>query len=147
MVLLLMKLNVKNLMNNIITGYNYDTPEDAIVSLETAFSKKDIVNAIASKDFEAEAKIVLRRTNVEINEETVDLTAKLLELSLVEYILNNGFPDFSMVKRQFSELSEIDNHLFFIEEILIYENGETFSNIVFLTYENEKWKVAMTEEK
>lgn len=127
--------------------YSYDTPEQAIISLENAFSKKDIVNVVASKNFEAEAKIVLQRTNVEINEETIDLTAKLLELSLVEYILNNGFPDFSMVKRQFSELSEIDNDLYFIEETLIYEDGKTYSNIIFLTVEDNKWKVAMNEEK
>ncbi|MFD2938506.1 hypothetical protein [Flavobacterium notoginsengisoli] len=127
--------------------YNYDTPEKAIISLENAFSNKDIVNVVASKDFEAEAKIVLQRTNVELNEETIDLTAKLLELSLVEYILNNGFPDFSMVKRQFSELSEIDNDLYFIEETLIYEDGKTYSNIIFLTVEDNKWKVAMNEEK
>jgi predicted double-glycine peptidase len=128
-------------------NYNYNTPEQAIISLENAFSNKDIANVVASKNFEAEAKIALQRTNVELNEETIDVTAKLLKLSLVEYILNNGFPDFSMVKRQFSELSEMDNDLYFIEEMLIYENGETYSNIVFLTFENEKWKVAMTEEK
>jgi hypothetical protein len=128
-------------------NYSYDTPEQAIISLENAFSKKDIVNVVASKNFEAEAKIVLQRTNVELNEETIDLTAKLLELSLVEYILNNGFPDFSMVKRQFSELSEIDNDLYSIEETLIYEDGKTYSNIIFLTVEGNKWKVAMNEEK
>ncbi|MCC9073280.1 hypothetical protein ACFSJW_08540 [Flavobacterium artemisiae] len=128
-------------------SYSYNTPEQAIISLENAFSNKDIVNVVASKNFEAEAKIVLQRTNVELNEETIDLTAKLLELSLVEYILNNGFPDFSMVKRQFSELSEIDNDLYFIEETLIYEDGKTYSNIIFLTVEDNKWKVAMNEEK
>ncbi|WET02730.1 hypothetical protein P0R33_00065 [Flavobacterium sp. YJ01] len=134
-------------MNGIITSYNYNTPEQAIISLETAFSKKDIGNAVASKDFEAEAKIILRRTNVEINEDTVDLTAKLLELSLVEYIIENGFPDYSKVKRQFSELSKTDDDLYFIEETLIYENGQTYSNIIFLTVENKKWRVAMHEEK
>ncbi|MNR28778.1 hypothetical protein D3C85_1461200 [compost metagenome] len=134
-------------MNNFITDYNYYTPEQAIISLETAFSKKDIVNAVASKDFKAEAKIVLQRTNVEINEETVDLTAKLLELSLVEYILENGFPDYSKVKRQFSELSKTDDDMYYIEETLIYENGQTYSNIVFMTVENKKWRVAMHEEK
>ena len=127
--------------------YNYNTPEQAIISLENAFSNKDIVNVVASKNFEAEAKIVLQRTNVELDQETIDLTAKLLELSLVEYILNNGFPDFSMVKRQFSELSEIDNDLYSIEETLIYEDGKTYSNIIFLTVEDNKWKVAMNEEK
>jgi len=128
-------------------NYNYNTPEQAIISLENAFSNKDILNVVASKNFKAEAKIVLQRTNVELDEETIDLTAKLLELSLVEYILNNGFPDFSMVKRQFSELSEIDDDLYFIEETLIYEDGKTYSNIIFLTVEDNKWKVAMNEEK
>jgi lysyl-tRNA synthetase class II len=126
-------------------NYNYNTPEQAIISLENAYSKMDIVNVFASKDFEAEAKIVLQRTNVKLNEETIAETAKLLEISLVEHIQNNGFPDFTKVSRQFSELNEINQDLYFLEETLIYENGKTYKNIVFLTVENKRWKIAMIE--
>lgn len=128
-------------------NYNYDTPEQAIISLENAYSKMDIANVIASKDFITEAKITLQRADFEFNEETIAETAKLLELSLIENIQNNGFPDFTDVKRQFSEISEIDNDLYFLEETLEYENGDNYINIVFLTVKDRKWKVVMTEEK
>ena len=64
---------------------------------------------VASKNFEAEAKIVLQRTNMDLNQEAIDLTAKLLELSLVEYILENGFPDFSEVKDNFLNCLVVEN--------------------------------------
>jgi len=128
-------------------NYNYDTPEQAIISLENAYSKMDIANVIASKDFITEAKITLQRADFEFNEATIAETAKLLELSLIENIQNNGFPDFTDVKRQFSEISEIDNDLYFLEETLEYENGDNYINIVFLTVKDRKWKVVMTEEK
>jgi len=128
-------------------NYNYDTPEQAIISLENAYSKMDIANVIASKDFITEAKITLQRADFEFNEATIVETAKLLELSLIENIQNNGFPDFTDVKRQFSEISEIDNDLYFLEETLEYENGDNYINIVFLTVKDRKWKVVMTEEK
>ncbi|HEX8577832.1 MAG TPA: hypothetical protein VF677_16225 [Flavobacterium sp.] len=125
--------------------YNYDTPEEAIISLEKAYTDMDIVNIIASKDFVTEAKLILQRTNVELNNETIKETAKLLELSLIEDIQNNGFPNFNNVKRKFSSLSEIDINLFFLEETLTYDNGEVYTNKIFLTVEDKKWKVAMTE--
>ena len=125
--------------------YNYDTPEEAIISLEKAYTDMDIVNIIASKDFVTEAKLILQRTNVELNNETIKETAKLLELSLIEDIQNNGFPNFNNVKRKFSSLNEIDINLFFLEETLTYDNGEVYTNKIFLTVEDKKWKVAMTE--
>lgn len=128
-------------------NYNYDTPEQAIISLENAYSEMDIVNVIASKDFKAEAKIILQRNDIVLNEDTITETAKLLELSLIENIQNNGFPDFTNVNRQFSEIKEINDNLYFLEETLIYQNGETYNNIVFLTVKDKGWKVAMTEEK
>ncbi|MFW0739950.1 hypothetical protein [Flavobacterium sp. T12S277] len=128
-------------------NYNYDTPEQAIISLENAYSEMDIVNVIASKDFKAEAKIILQRNDIVLTEDTITETAKLLELSLIENIQNNNFPDFTNVNRQFSEIREINDNLYFLEETLIYENGETYSNIVFLTVKDKRWKVVMTEEK
>ncbi|GIQ57147.1 hypothetical protein ACHRVW_22770 [Flavobacterium collinsii] len=127
--------------------YNYNTPEEAIISLENAYTNMDLINVIASKDFETEAKIILFRSNVELNKETIKETAKLLELSLIEHIENNGFPDFSNVDRKFSNLKEIDDNLFFIEETLTYDNGKAYTNTVFVTVEDKKWKVVMTEEK
>lgn len=128
-------------------NYNYDTPEQAIISLENAYSKIDIANVIASKDFIAEAKITLQRADFEFTEATIAETAKLLELSLIENIQNNGFPDFTNANRQFSEISEIDNNLYFLEETLEYESSETYTNIVFLTFKDRKWKVVKIEEK
>lgn len=125
--------------------YNYNTPEEAIISLEKAYTDMDIVNIIASKDFVAEAKLILQRSNMSSTKEIIKETAELLKLSLIEDLKNNGYPSFKDVKREFSTIKEINENLFFLEESLLYDNGESYKNKVFLTNENNKWRVAMTE--
>lgn len=125
--------------------YNYNTPEEAIISLEKAYSNKDLKNIIASKDFETEAKIILHRSNITLTNETINETAELLKLSLIEHLQSNGYPSFGDVKREFSDLSEIDHNLYFLDETLHYDNGESYKNKVFLTVINDKWKIVMTE--
>lgn len=125
--------------------YNYNTPEEAILSLEKAYSNKDLENIIASKDFETEAKIILHRSDITLTNETINETAELLKLSLIEHLQSNGYPSFGDVKREFSDLSEIDHNLYFLDETLHYDNGESYKNKVFLTVVDDKWKIVMTE--
>ncbi|WP_268849234.1 hypothetical protein [Flavobacterium aestivum] len=125
--------------------YNYNTPEEAIISLEKAYSNKDLENIIASKDFETEAKIILHRSNIALTKEAIKETAELLELSLIDHLQSNGYPNFEDVKRKFSDLREIENNLYFLYETLHYDDGESYKNKIFLTLINNKWRVAMTE--
>jgi len=125
--------------------YIYNTPEEAILSLEKAYTNKDLKNIIASKDFETEAKIILHRSNITLTNDTIKETAELLKLSLIEHLQSNGYPNFGDVKREFSELNEIEHNLYFLDETLHYDNGESYTNKVFLTLIDEEWKIVMTE--
>jgi hypothetical protein len=131
-----------------IVRYKYDTPENAIISLENAFCNKDLVNILLSKDFLTEAKILLRQASSEydLNDETIIFeTAELLKLSLIQYIQENGFPNFNNVVREFSEMKEIEPNLFSIIEVLNYPNADKFTNTIYLSKLNNDWKVVMID--
>jgi len=125
--------------------YNYDSPESAIISLENAYTNKDIEKIISSKDFEIEAKIILERNSIQHNKDLIKETAKLLELSLIENIQNNGYPSFNNVRRLFSNVEKIKNNIYVITEELNYLDGSNYKNRIFLTKNNDNWKVAMIE--
>lgn len=129
--------------------YNYDTPENAIISLENACSNEDLENVILSKDFVTEAKIILRQASVDFDfndEIIINESAELLELSLIQYMQEKGFPNFTGVVREFSELTEVEPDLFSIVEVLNYPDDEKFTNTIYLSKLNNQWKVVMTGE-
>jgi hypothetical protein len=125
--------------------YKYNTPEEAIISLEKAYSNQDLDKVIASKDFETEAKLILQSSAMDLTKEIVKETAELLRLSLIEHIQSNGYPNFNDAERVFSDLSEIDENLYFLEETLIYSNGEKYINKILLTRNDNQWRIVTTE--
>jgi hypothetical protein len=130
-------------------NYNYSSPQEAIISLEEAYTNNDLHAVIALKDFRAEARLILEQRNVEydLNDaELISETAVLLELSLVTQLEKNGFPDFTGVRREFSDLYEIEGNIYAIMEELIYPDGTFFVNKIFLSVNESVWKVAMVEE-
>ncbi|MES2412049.1 MAG: hypothetical protein V4535_11455 [Bacteroidota bacterium] len=127
--------------------YKYNTPENAIISLETAFCNKDLENVLLSKDFLTEAQIILRQANPAYDlddEELVYETAELLKLTLIQYIQEKGFADFNNVEREFSQFIEIESNLYSIVEVLTYPNGDTFTNTIYLSNFDDEWKNVMT---
>ncbi|MES2485257.1 MAG: hypothetical protein V4581_04820 [Bacteroidota bacterium] len=105
--------------------YSYKTPVEAIVSLENAYNNKDLEAVIASKDFIAEAKLILARNDTfDANDERqVFETAELLKASLTENILNNGFPDFTGAGRDYSEIYHVSANLYTVIEEIFYKDG------------------------
>lgn len=130
--------------------YNYNSPQEAIISLEDAYTGKDLHGVLAAKNFKAEAKLILEKNNGDDydpnDKEALLETATLLELSLVTQLEKNGFPDFTGVRREFSNLYHIEGDLHAIMEELIYPDDTFFVNKIFLTVNNGIWKVAMVEE-
>ena len=131
--------------------YKYDSPVNAIISLEKAYTEKDLKGIINSKDFKTEAKIILIQAdyNYNINDSLlIDETATLLETSLIKTLNDNGFPSFNNVKREFSELelSDFDDNIYLIQEKLIFPDNVLYTNKIFLTNINSAWKIAMIEE-
>lgn len=126
--------------------YDYSSPENSINSLELAYSNEDISQVFLSKDFETEAKIVLKKANLEISNEMIFETAELLRLSLIKHIQENGFPYFGDLNISFSEVEEIEGSLFKLKETIIDVNGQTSINDIYLSHNADIWKVVMVEE-
>ncbi len=129
--------------------YKYDSPENAILSLEAAYNNKDLEGILNSKDFIAEAKIILEKATYRYDLDDAELiseTAGLLKLSLIRSIQENGFPNFSNVKVEFSPLSLYNDTLYYLEEKVTYPDGEHQYNKIFLTVDGFEWKVATIEE-
>jgi uncharacterized protein YegJ (DUF2314 family) len=102
---------------------DFDTPEGAILSLEQAFSEKNLDKALFCNDFRAEAGLVLAERNIESDQDTIDHTAEILEESFVQYLEENGMPDFSHVKRAFTHREKVNENHWIITEICIFPNG------------------------
>jgi len=129
--------------------YNYSTPENAILSLELAYTNKDLEAVLNSKDFIAEAKIILENASYEYglsDNELISETAELLKLTLIRSLQENGFPDFIDAQVEFSGLSFYKDNLHHIEEIITYPDGTCYNNKIFLIFDGFEWKVATIEE-
>ena len=127
-------------------NYIYDTPENAIISLENAYSNKNLERVIQSKDFNTEAILILEAKSCDVTTELQNEVAELLKLSLIKNIQENGFPNFSSARREFSELNNLKKDIFFLEERIFYPDNTCHVNKVFLSKKGDIWKVAMIEE-
>lgn len=126
--------------------YTYNSAEEAILSLENAYSNKDLENVILSKDFDTEAILILESKSFDITSEIVSEVANLLKLSLVKSLQENGYPNFDSARREFSELNNLKSNIFFLEERIFYPDNTCHINKVFLSNNDNLWKVAMVEE-
>lgn len=122
--------------------YSYTSPEIEIKSLELAYDNEDLNGILKSKDFESEAILIIRKTGLIESTELIKETSDALKLSLIKNLTQNGYPYFGQLKRTFSELSQIDDNLFKIEETIDSENIQTTYE-VYLSEKNGMWKVAM----
>ncbi|KOS05115.1 hypothetical protein AM493_02975 [Flavobacterium akiainvivens] len=128
--------------------YNYTTPVEAIISLEKAYVNKDLDGVLNAKDFVAEARLIIaQRSDDDYNDEdTVLEVAQLLKLALIKSIEDNGFPDFTGVNRDYSDVYHVTGNLYTVIEEIFYNDGTFFVNKIFLTVTDGVWKVAMIEE-
>lgn len=129
--------------------YIYNTPEEAIISLENAYTNKDLEAIIKSKDFDTEAKLILKEAsyNYDVNDkELINETVELLKTAFIQSLKENGYPSFQYAEREFSELEKIDADIYCIHEKLFFPNNVIYVNKIFLSYKDDLWKVAMIEE-
>lgn len=129
--------------------YSYKTPEEAIISLENAYSNNDISAIIASKDFETEALLFLEQASYDYDltdEVLIKETAKLLEVNLIQSLVENGFPNFNNLERVFFNLQKFRGNIYVIEERIIYSDGTFHNNRIFIINKNDEWKVVTADE-
>ncbi len=79
---------------------NFDTPEAAVQSLESAYVSKDIDAVVAAKDFDAEAHFILYKSDPALAADTqvVNQAARVLERSFRVQIQSRGFPQYEKIQ-------------------------------------------------
>lgn len=103
---------------------DFDTPEGAILSLENAFDEQNIDKAVACKDFYTEAKLMLSgMESTVIDEDIVKKTAEVLELSFVKHTTEGEWPNFSALKRAFTNREKVNDNYWIITEVCWYPDG------------------------
>ena len=129
--------------------YSYKTPEEAIISLENAYSNNDLEAVIASKDFETEAILILEQVSNTFkitDKELIKETAELLELSLIKSLQENGFPNFENAEREFSDLQKFRDNIYVLNEKIIYPDNTSYVNKIYVINRENEWKVVTIEE-
>jgi hypothetical protein len=130
-------------------NYSYTTPEEAIASLERAYTNNDLEGVFNSKDFIEEAKLILEQAKYDYDlsdEELLEATAELLQLGLTQSIQENGFPDFSNLRVEHSGLQEFREGIYVINEKITYPDDTIWETRIFLSCKNDVWKVVTIEE-
>lgn len=102
---------------------DFETPEGAILSLEKAYDKQDLKAVLDCKDFKEEAKTMLSKLSIDIDEEMVTNTAEVLELSFINNIKEHGFPNFSDLQNAFPVREKIDDTHYIITEVCWFPDG------------------------
>lgn len=125
--------------------HDFTTPEGAILCLEDAYDAGDIDRAIACKDFEAEAKLMLTKlkTNQDgalATDEMVAKTAELLQLSFIKHLQGN-FPSFVGVLRAFPDRTYINEDLCIVTEVCYYPSNERSLQRHHVSRKNGSWRV------
>lgn len=120
---------------------DFDTPEGAILSLEEAFTEKNLQKAVACKDFYQEAKLMLDKLEFETDEEMIRNMADVLEASFIQHMEETGMPDFSNLTSAFTEREKITDEHWIITEICTYPDGG-YSEQRLNTYKTiDGWRV------
>ncbi|HEY6161303.1 MAG TPA: DUF2314 domain-containing protein, partial [Bacteroidia bacterium] len=81
--------------------HDRSTPEGAILCLEDAYDEQNLEKAIRCKDFIMEARMMLSKLKMPVDDALIDSTAEVLQLSFVKQLKDNGFPSFKGLRRAF----------------------------------------------
>ena len=121
------------------------TPEGAILSLEEAYRQKDIVKAIACKDFQVEATYMMRDKPELNSAELRSLIARRLELGY-RAEMSRGFPIFLGVKSTFPAKREIAGGIVVVTELCQFPDGQTSRRNILVAKTSAGWKVMFPEK-
>ena len=104
---------------------DFNTPENAVKSLEAAYINKDIEAAVTARDFYTEAKLMLQHIKPQFanDSEILKETSSVLELAFRAEMKKHGFPDFSNVKCTLGKPQNITHFLVKLTETCIYPDG------------------------
>jgi hypothetical protein len=122
--------------------YDYSTPEHALKSIELAYKKRDIEQAISSKDFlyEAEEMLTNQFSSAMARGDMLKNTADLLELSYRKHIAENGFPDFRNLKCSATHI-KVSKDEALLQERCLYPDGGYSAQTILAHLTDSGWKI------
>ncbi len=128
---------------------DYSSPENALRSLEDAYRRRDIEAAVRSKDFVAEARLMLRKMGKKSgpatsphsrDDDVVRRTAEVLELSFRKHTTEN-WPDFHGLKCSVVETESHETDVIVATERCRFPDGEYSTQRVLLSRTDAGWRV------
>ena len=129
-------------------GKDFSTPERALAALENAYRARDLDAAVAAKDFNLEAKLLLQILNKELadNDEILRSTAKTLELAFRKELQTQGFPAFDSLTCHVAKTTPAGTDLVKLTEVCTAPDGRNSSQNILVGKSARGWKVLIPVE-
>jgi hypothetical protein len=139
----LLILVLGGLAGSAVHSASFETPEDAVRSLEAAYTDKNLDAAVAAKDFDEEARLMLTKINPSLAADTGILsdTAHVLELSFRKQLKTDGFPDFNSLKCSFVDKHELSPTLVSLTEKCVFPDGGKSTQELFVAKGKRGWRM------
>jgi hypothetical protein len=127
----------------IATAGDFDTPEDAVRTLEQAYIQKNADAAVAALDFVEGGRQLLQETNPALayDPDTIKQTAAVLENSFRNELRSNGFPEFGGLKCSFVGETQIAPGLIKLAEQCISPAGAKSVQDLIIKKRDLGWRV------
>src|ERR1700723_2757663 len=122
---------------------DFDTPEQAVRTLEQAYIRKNVDGAMAALDFVEGGRQLLQETNpAQANDpETIKRTAEVLELSFRNEVRTKGFPDFGNQKCSFVGKTQLAPGLLKLTEQCLRPDGGKSLHDLIVMKRDLAWRV------
>jgi hypothetical protein len=123
---------------------DFSTPEQAVLSLEAAYRRKDLDACVACKDFRIEAREMLRRLGdgkMAGDDTVIAKTAEVLEFAYRKELRTRGFPNMDGVKSSFEATKPLTDDLYVVTEICTYPDGGSSRQKLLVTKTANGWRV------
>ncbi|WP_428506877.1 hypothetical protein [Roseateles sp.] len=121
------------------------TPETALRSLEAAYSQKNIEAAVAARDFKFEAReLLVNLKGIKDPEQNlVDETSHVLELSFRKQMRDSGFPNFSYLSCVVVAKKVLREDLVELIEECVFPDGGKSRDTVHAAKSPAGWRIVI----
>lgn len=127
---------------------DFTTPEGAILCLEDAYRRRDIDAAIAAKDFNSEARLMLMKTGFKdyVDDQQIARMAEVLVLAFTAHT-KEKWPDFEGLESFFTNREPRADKIVLVTEVCRFPDGGFSRQEILVAETSEGWRVLNSELK
>jgi hypothetical protein len=124
------------------------TPEDALRRIEEAYRTKDVELAVACKDFEREARLMVDqvRPGTSSDTELVRTAAQTLEQAYRAEVKKTGLPDMKGVRCTVVKKEQGPGDLVRLTERCVWPGNKESSDVVTVAPSKAGWRLVITPD-